>query len=176
MGVTVPLTISTSDPAAVRSLPAPGRGWIVKGMSGGYSHTEAVDGPVGDETARRLADLGCVMLQERIEGDNVRAFVIGGRVIGAAEIIPTAGSEIDSRRGDTRMRALELPVAVQEFAVATARRWGMAFAAVDFMREAGTERFVVLECNSAPFFVTFESRTGLDVSGPLANHLLVDRK
>jgi hypothetical protein len=48
----------------------------------------------------------------------------------------------------------------------------MTFSAVDFMREARSGRYLMLEANSAPFFVTFEARAGLDISGRLADYLL----
>ena len=45
------------------------------------------------------------------------------------------------------------------------------FAAVDMMQESAAGRHVLLECNSAPFFVNFERATGLDISSRLATYL-----
>ncbi len=168
----VPLTIATTDPAALADLPIePRGGWITKGMSGGYTHTEAFARPGSAGEAVGLLDGAALMVQERIDGDNVRAFVLGGDCLGAAEVIPLKGSETDSRRGETRVRRIDLPVEAAKLAVAAAGLWGMIFAAVDFMRDSVTGRYVLLECNSAPFFVGFEARTGIDVSGRLASHL-----
>ena len=114
--------------------------------------------------------------QELVEGDNARAFVLGGAVVGAALFISTAGGEVDSRRGETRVRRIELPPDAAAVAVRVAERWGMEFAAVDFMHEAATGRWLVLECNSAPHFVNFEITTGIDVSGKLASHLARERR
>jgi glutathione synthase/RimK-type ligase-like ATP-grasp enzyme len=115
-------------------------------------------------------------VQERIERDNVRAFVLGDRVIGAAEVVPLTPSEVDSRRGDSRVWRIALPEETARTAVAAARRWGMPFSAVDFMRESATGRFVLLKCNLAPFFVNFEAWTGLDISGKRADHLVERRE
>ena len=175
-GMPVPFTVSTTDPEALAALTGHGPGeWIAKGMVGGVSHTEALQPPRSREEAAGILEGAAVMAQERIQGDNVRAFVIDGECIGAAEVIPLTGAESDSRRGATRVRRIALPLEAERDALSAARRWGMTFAAVDFMRESATGRFVLLECNSAPFFVNFEARTGIDVSGRLAAHLLGKR-
>jgi glutathione synthase/RimK-type ligase-like ATP-grasp enzyme len=172
-GLAVPWTVATTDPGEAVRLPAdPPRGWVTKGLVGGYSHTEAVEPPRSVAEATALVAGSARMLQERIEGDNVRAFVLDGRVIGAAEILPLEGAEIDSRRGETRIRRIELPEEAAASATAATKRWGMPFAAVDFLREARSKRFRILECNSAPFFVVFEARAGVDISGRLADYLL----
>jgi len=141
-------------------------------MVGGYGYTEAFAPPRdlrgGDEA---LAD-GPVMVQERIMGENVRAFVLDGEVIGAAEVVSRAGTETDSRRGDLRVRRVKLPDDAIRAAIDAVAIWGMPFAAVDFMVDARTRRFFVLECNSAPFFVNFERMTGVPVSSRLADYLI----
>ena len=149
---------------------------MIKGMAGGYSHTERFEPPSSQEDARRLLAQGPVQVQQLIEGDNIRAFVVAGEMIGAASFITLDGTEIDSRRGKARISRVELPEEASRIAVAVAARWKMSFAAVDFMREEGSGRFVVLECNSAPFFVAFEASTGVEVSGRLADHLLGVRR
>ena len=175
-GIPVPATVATSDPSALASgLPRGVAEWIRKGMVGGFTHTERLDVPGSPGAAAAILRGGPVMAQERISGENVRAFVVGGEMIGAAEVVPTTGRESDSRRGDSRVRRVALPEEAARHAVWAAGRWGMSFAAVDFMREARTGRYVPLECNSAPFFVNFEARTGIDVSGRLADHLLGKR-
>lgn len=169
----VPLTVSTTDPDALVGLRGRIAGeWITKGMVGGYTHTESIDLPRTIGEARERLRLSPLLVQERIEGENVRAFVLGGKMIGAAEVVPTGPSETDSRRGDTRVRRIALPDEAALAAIAATRRWEMAFSAVDFMRQCGTGRYLLLECNSAPFFVNFEARTGLDISGKLADHLI----
>lgn len=168
----VPLTFSTSDARALTALPDNRSGeWIRKGMAGGYDYTEIFDPPRVLDEARHMLEGGPLMVQERINGDNVRAFVLDGEVIGAAEVITRAGEETDSRRGGIRVRKTELPAHAARDAVAAVKHWGMVFAAVDFMVEARSGRHIILECNSAPFFVNFEKMTGLPVTGRLADFL-----
>ena len=167
-----PETLATTDPDAVAALdPGARRAWIPKGLVGGYGYTEPFE-PWDAAQRSSARGRGALLVQERIEGDNCRAFVVGGRVVASALIISTSGDETDSRRGDRRFRRIELPPAAERTAIRAAATWGMGFAAVDFMREARGGDFLLLECNSAPFFVVFEAATGCDVSGRLADHLL----
>jgi len=174
-GIPVPRTVSSDDPRAFLELPPAPAGWITKGLVGGYGYTEVFQPPSDEAAARALVAAGPLLVQERVVGENVRAFVVGAAVVGAAEVVPASGAEVDSRRDTARLRRIELPDEAARVAVAAARRSGLAFAAVDLMREEGTGRHVVLESNSAPFFVVFERRTGVPVSSALAD-LLVDRK
>lgn len=168
----VPETMATTDANALREVAGGGGPWIEKGMVGGYGYTEAFAVPDDELGARALVAERPRMIQRRVEGDNVRAFVIGGEVVGAAEIVSTAGDATDSRRGEKRVRRVELPAETTRAAVTAARRWGMEFCAADFMREASTGRHLLLECNSSPFFVNFERASGCDISSPLADLLL----
>lgn len=167
-----PLTISTSDPKTLMMRREdPSNEWITKGMVGGYGYTESFVPPDTMEKAKQMLQQGPFMIQERIVGDNVRAFVLDGEVIGAAEVIPQETGETDSRRGDVRLRKIELPDEAISTAVTATAHWGLIFAAVDFMVDPASGRFLLLECNSAPFFVTFEKRTGLPISSKLATFL-----
>ena len=172
LGLPVPVTFSTSDAMVLMEAPGIHDGeWINKGMVGGYDYTEEYDPPATIEAAREKLLGGPLMVQERIMGDNLRAFVLDGEIIGAAEIITSAGGETDSRRGDIRVRRVDLPEGAARAAIGAAGRWGMIFAAIDFMVDARTGRYVILECNSAPFFVNFERLTGLPITGRLAAYL-----
>ncbi|MFH1999376.1 MAG: hypothetical protein ABIK28_06830 [Planctomycetota bacterium] len=146
--------------------------WIQKGMVGGYGYTEAFVPPRTAQHGEALLEHGPLMIQERISGENVRAFVLDGQVIGAAEVVNLGGSDTDSRRGDIRIRSLDLPAEARELAVRAASIWGLVFAAVDFMRDASTGRYFILECNSAPFFVAFEKKTGIPISARLADYFM----
>ena len=172
-GLPVPVTLSTSDARALVNAPgAPAEGWIRKGLAGGYGYTEEFTFPDSPGDAREALRLGPVMIQERVVGDNLRAFVLDRVVIGAAEIISRLGEETDTRRGDIRIRRVTLPEEAARVAVAATEHWGMTFAAVDFMIDARTGRYIILECNSAPFFVNFERMTGIPVSSRLADYLV----
>ncbi len=159
-GIPHPETLATSDPDVPAALPGDVPR-VTKGMVGGHGFTEAY---VPGSGAPPLP----LLVQERVGQVDVRAFVLAGKVIAAAEIRST--DPVDSRRGATRVRPLDPPRQVVEAALAAATCWRMPFCAVDLRRDRSGE-IAVLECNSAPFFAAFERRTGLDVAGPLADFL-----
>jgi hypothetical protein len=43
---------------------------------------------------------------------------------------------------------------------------------MDFIRDAATGKYWVLECNASPMFVSFSRQTGVDVPGALADLLI----
>lgn len=172
-GLPAPATLATSDPAALAAPPPAASGaWIRKGLVGGYGYTEAFAPPPDAAAAGGLLGEGPLLVQERVEGDNLRAFVLDGEVLGAAIVMPGRADDTDSRRDTGRVRRVELPSTAGQAAVAAARRWGMTFAAVDFMIDAATGRHLVLECNSAPFWVNFEKQTGVAIADALAAYLV----
>jgi len=176
LGLPAPRTLSTSEPEALLELPAAVEGWISKGMVGGYGYTEAFAPPRSlDEARARLAG-GARMVQERIEGENVRAFVVGGKLVGAAELRSADAAGVDSRRETVRVRRVELPQEARAMALAAVAHWGLHFSAVDLMRSSTSGRYQLLECNSAPFFVEFERAAGVDVSSALADLLTEGRR
>jgi glutathione synthase/RimK-type ligase-like ATP-grasp enzyme len=175
-GLPVPWTRATSDPAALSSPPSGGPLWVSKGLVGGHGYTEAFVPPSPDEARRLVSENGAVLVQERIEGDCVRAYVLEGRIIGAARIFSREGSETDSRRGETRVDRCELPAEAAEVAVKAAERFGLVFAAVDLMRDEVGRRYVLLEANSSPFFLAFERTTGFGISSHLADALMGRRR
>lgn len=172
LGLRAPTTLSTDDGHALLELAEKplAHGRVKKDLVGGYGYTEKLAPPSDLAAASAVLRESAVMAQERVEGDAVRAFVVGERVMVAAECLPTTFGEVDSRRGDTRVRRIELPGRVAETSIAVTRHWGMDFAGVDWMH-AGRE-WVLLECNSSPFFVELERRTGVDIASALADLLL----
>jgi glutathione synthase/RimK-type ligase-like ATP-grasp enzyme len=173
-GWRAPSTLACDDPAALVALAARPRAHarVRKDLVGGYGYTERLEPSSDPEVARAALRDGALMAQERIEGDAARAFVVGERMVVAAEILTQEFGEVDSRRGNARLRRIQLPGRVAETSVAVTRHWGMDFAGVDWMRADGGREWVLLECNSSPFFVELERLTGVDISSALADHLL----
>lgn len=172
-GWRAPDTLATDDAAALLALDERGarHGRVRKDLVGGYGFTERSAAPANLDEARERIGAAALMAQERVEGDAVRAFVLAGRVLVSAQILPQDYGEIDSRRGSSRVRRIELDGELCEISKAVAEHWKMSFAGVDWMCGADGE-WVLLECNSAPFFVEFERRTGADIGSALADHLL----
>jgi glutathione synthase/RimK-type ligase-like ATP-grasp enzyme len=169
----IPVTVATSDPETLAGLVGLSRtGWIRKGMAGGHGYTEHFALPLDARAAESELDGAPLMVQERVEGDNVRAFVLDGEVIGAAETVSIEGSATDSRRGEIRVRRVQIPDEARRTAVAAASYNGMPYTAVDFMRDEIGGRYLILECNSSPFFVNFDKFSGCDICGRIADHLV----
>ncbi len=173
-GWRAPSTLSTDDERGLLELAGRplAHGRVKKDLVGGYAYTERLAPPADLAAASAVLRESAVMAQERVEGDAVRAFVVGERMLVAAEILPQTFGEVDSRRGDARVRRIELPGKVAEASIAVTRHWGMDFAGVDWMRANGGREWVLLECNSSPFFVELERRTGVDIASALADLLL----
>jgi len=175
LGIPVPRTLVTSDPAAARAFlaeVAPGR-VVCKALSaspGTWLETRVVG-----RAARRLLPLlrhAPAIFQEQVPGVDVRVTAVGRRLFAA---------EIDARRsrypGDFRvdvqraaLRAARLPRAVAAGLRRMMRQMGLLYAAFDLRRTPeGEHRF--LEVNPGGQWLFVEERTGLPIAEALAGAL-----
>ncbi|MEZ5973651.1 MAG: RimK family alpha-L-glutamate ligase [Planctomycetota bacterium] len=98
-------------------------------------------------------------------GKDVRALVVGGRVLGAVRR-QAAGTEFRSNihRGGEAVR-IDLPPDYERTAVAAAQVLGLHVAGVDMLEsEQGP---LLVEVNSSPSIDGMEGVTGLDLAGPI---------
>lgn len=113
-----------------------------------------------------------VLLQRFVgesRGRDVRAFVVGGRVVAAMRRTAT-GDEFRSNvhRGGTT-EPVTLDAAYEEAALRAARILGLHVAGVDMLEsEAGP---LVMEVNSSPGLEGIEAATGIDVAMAIVKHL-----
>jgi ribosomal protein S6--L-glutamate ligase len=119
-----------------------------------------------------LWDLGQeILLQEFIaesRGKDVRALVVGERVVGAMRREARSGEFRSNLHRGGEGSALELPAGYAQAAVHAARVLGLDVAGVDLLEaEAGPK---VMEVNSSPGFEGLERATGLDVAGAIVEH------
>ena len=118
-----------------------------------------------------LRDLGQeILLQEFIaesKGCDVRALVVGGRVVGAMRREARSGEFRSNLHRGGAGRSLELDAAFAEAAVRAARGLGLEVAGVDLLESAGGPK--VVEVNSSPGFEGLEKATGLDVAGAIVD-------
>ena len=129
-----------------------------------------------DETAWRVfraleAIRGVYYLQRAIphEGKDIRAFVIGDRVVAAIERRSPGWRTNISRGGEAT--ALALPRAWSEMALRAARAVGAEYAGVDLLpSQDGT--VYVLEVNGIPGWRGLQEATSLNVAGALIDHVL----
>ena len=113
-----------------------------------------------------------VLIQEFIaeaKGADIRAFVVGGRVIGAMK---RQGKEGDFRsnlhRGGNG-RVVSLSAEEEQTAISAAQALGLRVAGVDMLQSHRGP--LVLEVNSSPGLEGIETTTGQDVAGIIIQHL-----
>ncbi|HEY7877491.1 MAG TPA: RimK family alpha-L-glutamate ligase [Gemmatimonadaceae bacterium] len=131
-----------------------------------------------EETAWRVfraleAIHGVYYLQRAIahDGRDVRAFVVGDRVIGAIErSAPPPEWRTNLARGG-RARAITLSAEWQSFALCAARAVGAAYAGVDLL-PARDGTVYILEVNGIPGWRGLQAATSFDVAGAICDHLL----
>jgi len=103
------------------------------------------------------------------EGHDVRAFVVGDRVIGAIER-SAPGWRTNVARGG-RARAFELPSEWCAMALRAARAVGAEYAGVDLL-PADDGTVYVLEVNGIPGWRGLQQATSIDVAAAIVDHLL----
>jgi glutathione synthase/RimK-type ligase-like ATP-grasp enzyme len=159
----VPETLWTNDPEAVRSFAAR-RELIYKPVAGG-----AATRRLGPDDLARLDKLGAapVCFQELLPGDDIRVYVIDGRVICALRIV---SHEIDFRQNEQSIEPIELPEEVANQCIRAAAVIGLRYTGMDLKADA-QGRYKILELNPSAMFLGFEQRAKVDICGPLCDAL-----
>jgi RimK family alpha-L-glutamate ligase len=124
---------------------------------------------------------GVYYLQRTIDhgGRDVRAFVVGDRVVGAiersaADPLGARGWRTNVSRGG-QARAIALPGELCDLALRAARAVGAAYAGVDLL-PARDGTVYVLEVNGIPGWRGLQEVTGLNVAAAVVDHLLDTRR
>jgi RimK family alpha-L-glutamate ligase len=116
---------------------------------------------------------GVYYLQRTVRhgGRDVRAFVVGGRVIGAIERSAAEGGWRTNVSRGGLPRAITLPAAWEALAVRAAGAVGADYAGVDLLPEEGDDPYV-LEVNGIPGWEGLQAATRLDVAGAIVDPLV----
>ena len=147
---------------------------IVKPLfgAGGHGMVRVDDEEVAHRLFRALElERAIYYLQEALphEGRDVRAFVVGDRVVAAAwRCAP--GWRTNVAQG-ARVERAELPHAWQELAVRASRAVAVEYAGVDLLPLADGRLFV-LEVNSIPAWQGLQSVAEVDIAGAIVEHLV----
>lgn len=119
-------------------------------------------------------DLGQeIVLQEFIqesEGVDVRALVVGNRVVGAMRRQAKKGEFRSNIHRGGEGAPIELPATYAEAAVKAARIIGLEIAGVDMLESSAGPK--IMEVNSSPGFEGLEKATGQDIAGEMIDHAL----
>lgn len=166
LGVPVPKTLLTNDPAAVLEFAAIHPRAIVKPVQGGDHAIPLAKEHLVPERLERLR-FAPITLQERIDGTNIRAFVAGERVLGC-EI----QAESLDYRDDEAARVLvhRLPAEIERQSIAIARELDLLWTGIDYRLDP-EGRYVFLEANPSPMFMGFEQQSGVPLTSALIDLL-----
>ena len=168
-GVPTPRTIACERVEdALEAFAELGGDVIVKPLFGsmGAGMTRVDDADVAYRVFHALAlERAVYYLQETLPhgGRDVRAFVVGGRVLAAIERIGS-GWRANLARG-ARAEATELSAAQERICLEAAAALEVDYAGVDLLGE------YVLELNGIPGWHGLQAATGADVAGALVGHL-----
>jgi ribosomal protein S6--L-glutamate ligase len=107
---------------------------------------------------------------EEAKGADIRALVVGGKVVAAMERQAKQGEFRANLHLGGVARLIELTDEEAETAVAAANVLGLGVAGVDILR--GTDGPLVIEVNSSPGLEGIEKSTGLDVAGSVIDYVM----
>jgi hypothetical protein len=172
VGLPVPRTLVTASlPEGRVFLAGCRRGAIVKSLSssveGGWTRRTGPDDPaLPDRLAR-----GPAILQERVDGLDVRVTAVGRRLFAVATDAGAGGDPDEVRanwgRAVASSRPIELPAELSRRLLALQRTFGLDYGAID-LRRRRDGRWAFLEVNPAGQWLQFEAATGLPITAALA--------
>jgi ribosomal protein S6--L-glutamate ligase len=113
-----------------------------------------------------------ILVQEFIKeagGSDIRAFVVGNRVVAAMERTAAPGEFRSNVHRGGEARRIRLTPEERATAKRAAKILGLSVAGVDLMRS--NHGPVVLEVNSSPGLEGIEQATGVDVAGKVIDHI-----
>jgi ribosomal protein S6--L-glutamate ligase len=130
------------------------------------------------ELARRvfptLERLGAVLYVQRVvrhPGHDLRAFVLGGRIVGAIRRHAPEGDWRTNVAVGGRPEVCTLDAEGERLAIRAARAVGASMAGIDLVHDLDRGRLVVLEVNAVPGWRALARATGLDIAAAILDHL-----
>ena len=174
-GLPTPSTVVCERAADAMDAVTAMRDVVIKPLFGSMGHgLVRVSNPdAAFRVVRALEQIRSVFyVQQAIEHDgrDVRAFVVGGRVLGAIERTAAPGDWRTNVSRGGAARPFSLPAEWAELAVRAAAVVGAEYAGVDLLPSRDGEVFV-LEVNGIPGWEGLQRATGLDVAGAIVEHL-----
>jgi ribosomal protein S6--L-glutamate ligase len=149
---------------------------VVKPLFGseGRGLVRVTDREIAWRTFHALERLNAVLYLQRTirhPGHDLRAFVIGGRVLGAMRRFAPAGDWRTNASLGGRAESWVLDDYMVKPALAAARAVGAEFAGVDLIEDLEQGRLLVLEVNAVPGWRMLSKVTGIDVAVALLEGL-----
>jgi RimK family alpha-L-glutamate ligase len=173
-GVPTPRTIACERPDdALEAFEELGGDVIVKPLFGamGAGMTRVDDADVAYRVFHALElERAVYYLQATVphDGSDLRAFVVGGRVLAAIERVGS-GWRANLARG-AKARRTDLSAEQERLCLEAAEALGTDYAGVDLLRGADGRDYV-LELNGIPGWRGLQEATGADVAGAIVGHV-----
>jgi RimK family alpha-L-glutamate ligase len=140
----------------------------------GRGCVRVTDPDTGYRVARAFEELRAVFYVQRTidhGGRDIRAFVVGGRVLGAIErLAPASGWRTNVAQGGIA-RGIDLPSDWADIAVRAAHAVGADYAGVDLLPSRDGALYV-LEVNGIPGWQGLQEATGIRVADAIVEHLM----
>jgi ribosomal protein S6--L-glutamate ligase len=153
---------------------------VVKPIFGSMGHglVRISDPEIGFRILRPLEQAGAVFYVQRVighDGRDIRAFVVGGRVVGAIERrAPDGDWRTNVSRGGTA-HAIDLCGQYRQYAIEATLAVGADYAGVDLL-PGQDGRVYVLEVNGIPGWRGLQQATGIDVAGAVTDLLTAEAR
>jgi len=169
-GFSVPDTLVTTEPAAVRSFAARHGRIIYKSVSGTRSIVNVLD-DAGAERINHVANAP-TQFQEYVPGRDIRVHVVGSELF-ATEVHSAAPDyRYAGLQGhDVMLAATDIPAAIAQRCRSMASAMKLAVAGID-LRCTPSGEFVCFEVNPSPAFVYYEQATGQPIGAAIAKLLI----
>ncbi len=170
LGIPVPRTLITNDPARVRAFFEAVPEVIYKPVMGG-----AVTKLLDREALSRLELIreAPVIFQERAHGDDLRVMLVDGEIVSCVAIEVDALDFRDDETyasGNATYREVKLPKRVREMCRRAAERCNLSFAGIDIKHRG--DAYVFLELNSSPIYLDVERKLGHPITARIAETLV----
>ncbi len=154
---------------------------VVKPLFGseGRGLVRVSDVELARRTFHTLARLGSVLYVQRFvrhPGYDLRAFVLGDRVIGAIRRDASGGDWRTNVAVGGTARKVSLGEEIESMAVRAAKAVGARMAGVDLLPEVDHDGFTVIEVNAVPGWKALVSATRIDVAQMILRELLDHRR
>jgi ribosomal protein S6--L-glutamate ligase len=176
-GIPVPPTVCTESARdALAAFDQLGGDVVIKPLFGseGRGLVRVSDRELAWRTFHTLERLGAVIYAQRIvrhPGFDYRAFVVGGRVIGAMRRAAPRGDWRTNVALGGQPESCALEAETTRLALAAAEAVGVAMAGVDLLDDLDRGAPVVLEVNAVPGWRALKRVTNLDVAAEILAHL-----
>ena len=176
-GLPVPETwVGESSTEAQAAFEALGSDVVVKPLFGseGRGLVRVSDPELALRTFRTLERLDCVLYVQRYvknPGFDVRAFVLGGRVLGSIRRHANKGEWRTNVAVGGRPEACVLEPEAERLAIRASKAVGAVMAGVDLLPDSSRGGWTVLEVNAVPGWKALGAATGVDVAAEILAEL-----